>query len=69
LRVDYNWYGEQQKCEGKFDYAHRLSAFLILCGTSGPRTFFSRKGAKAQSAAALLKDFFAPLRLCARHLV
>ena len=26
----------------------------------------SRKGAKAQSATAFLKDFFAPLRLCAR---
>jgi hypothetical protein len=26
---------------------------------------FSRKGAKAQSAAAFLKVFFAPLRLCA----
>ena len=30
------------------------------------KNYFSRKGAKAQSAAALLKAFFAPLRLCAR---
>jgi len=29
------------------------------------KEYFSRKGAKAQSAAAFLKDFFAPsLRLC-----
>jgi hypothetical protein len=28
---------------------------------------FSRKGAKAQSAAAFLAVFFAPLRLCGRN--
>jgi hypothetical protein len=31
------------------------------------RKFFSRKGAKAPSAAAVLSIFFASLRLCARN--
>jgi hypothetical protein len=30
--------------------------------------YLSRKGAKAQSATAFLKDFFAPLRLCEKDL-
>jgi hypothetical protein len=33
------------------------------------RGYFSRKGAKAQSAAAFSEVFFASLRLCARNIL
>jgi hypothetical protein len=36
-------------------------------GRIGGKNYFSRKGAKAQSAATFLEVFFASLRLCARN--
>jgi len=36
-------------------------------GRIGGKNYFSRKGAKAQSAAAFSEVFFASLRLCARN--